>query len=41
MTTLIRKAIYTREDEDALVQGGEEWNFHEDGGLFWMAIQNE
>jgi len=30
MTTLIRKAIYTREDEDALVQGGEEWNFHEE-----------
>jgi hypothetical protein len=30
MTTLIRKAIYTREDEDALVLGGEEWNFHEE-----------
>ncbi len=30
MTTLIRKAIYTREDEDALILGGEEWNFHED-----------
>jgi len=29
MTTLIRKAIYTREDEAALVLGGEEWNFHE------------
>jgi len=30
MTTLVRKAIYTREDEDALVLGGEEWNFHEE-----------
>lgn len=30
MTTLIRKAIYTREDEDALILGGEEWNFHEE-----------
>jgi DNA modification methylase len=30
MTTLIRKAIYTREDEAALVLGGEEWNFHEE-----------
>jgi DNA modification methylase len=30
MTTLIRKAIYTREDEDALVLSGEEWNFHEE-----------
>ncbi|MDR7927242.1 DNA methyltransferase [Acidithiobacillus thiooxidans] len=28
MTTLIRKAIYTREDEDALVADGCEWNFH-------------
>jgi DNA modification methylase len=30
MTSLIRKAIYTREDEDALVLDGEEWNFHEE-----------
>lgn len=30
MTTLIRKAIYTREDEGALVLGGEEWNFHDE-----------
>jgi hypothetical protein len=30
MTTLVRKAIYTREDEDALVAGGDEWNFHEE-----------
>lgn len=30
MTTLIRKAIYTREDEDVLVLDGEEWNFHEE-----------
>lgn len=30
MTTLIRKAIYTREDENALVIGGEEWNFHDE-----------
>jgi DNA modification methylase len=28
--TLIRKAIYTREDENALILGGEEWNFHEE-----------
>jgi len=30
MTTLIRKAIYTREDEGALVADGGEWNFHEE-----------
>ena len=30
MTTLVRKAIYTREDEDALVADGDEWNFHEE-----------
>lgn len=30
MTTLVRKAIYTREDEGALVANGEEWNFHEE-----------
>jgi DNA modification methylase len=30
MTTLVRKAIYTREDEDALVANGWEWNFHEE-----------
>jgi DNA modification methylase len=30
MTTLIRKAIYTREDEDALIVGGEVWNFHDE-----------
>jgi DNA modification methylase len=30
MTTLIRKAIYTREDEGALVANGGEWNFHEE-----------
>lgn len=30
MTNLIRKAIYTREDEAALVLTGEEWNFHEE-----------
>lgn len=30
MTTLIRKAIYTREDEDSLVADGGEWNFHEE-----------
>lgn len=30
MTTLIRKAIYTREDEDALILSGKEWNFHEE-----------
>ena len=29
MTTLIRKAIYTREDEEALILSGKEWNFHE------------
>ena len=30
MNTLIRKAIYTREDEDALILAGEHWNFHEE-----------
>lgn len=30
MTTLIRKAIYTREDEEKLVNKGEQWNFHEE-----------
>ncbi len=30
MTTLVRKAIYTREDEHALVADGDEWNFHEE-----------
>lgn len=30
MTALVRKAIYTREDEDALVADGGEWNFHEE-----------
>ncbi len=29
MTTLVRKAIYTREDEDALIADGSDWNFHE------------
>ncbi len=28
MKPLIRKAIYTREDEDALIASGDEWNFH-------------
>lgn len=28
--TLVRKAIYTREDEDQLIADGEEWNFHEE-----------
>lgn len=30
MTKLVRKAIYTREDEQALVADGDEWNFHEE-----------
>jgi site-specific DNA-methyltransferase (cytosine-N4-specific) len=30
MTTLVRKAIYTREDENALIAEGNEWNFHEE-----------
>lgn len=30
MTPLVRKAIYTREDEGALVASGGEWNFHEE-----------
>jgi len=30
MNKLIRKAIYTREDEAALIANGEEWNFHEE-----------
>jgi site-specific DNA-methyltransferase (cytosine-N4-specific) len=30
MKTLIRKAIYTRENEAELIANGEEWNFHED-----------
>lgn len=29
MTKLVRKAIYTREDERTLVAEGNEWNFHE------------
>lgn len=30
MTTLIRKAIYTREDEESLITSGSEWNFHDE-----------
>ena len=30
MKKLIRKAIYTREDEAALIANGEEWNFHDE-----------
>ena len=28
--TLVRKAIYTREDENQLIADGNEWNFHEE-----------
>ena len=31
MKKLVRKAIYTREDEEALVAKGTEWNFHDEG----------
>jgi SAM-dependent methyltransferase len=30
MTNLVRKAIYTRENEHALIADGDEWNFHEE-----------
>ena len=30
MTTLIRKAIYTREDEESLIINGDGWNFHDE-----------
>ena len=30
MTELIRKAIYTCEDENALIHSGSEWNFHDE-----------